>query len=64
MFRYLSEDEQWSFLLRKQEEYYQSQLRALVSVLTSAHNAIRNVTEMLNRLDIKIEQKIKLNGTN
>ena len=50
MFRYLSEDEQWSFLLRKQEEYYQSQLRALVSVLTSVHNAIRNVTEMLNRL--------------
>lgn len=45
-----SDQNQWSLLLQRQEEYYQRQLSGLQSVLTSTHHALRNVTETLNRL--------------
>ncbi|CAF3752025.1 unnamed protein product [Rotaria sp. Silwood1] len=40
---YQQEDNEWSSLLRKQEEYYQTQINNLQSVLVTTHNALRNV---------------------
>lgn len=37
------DDNQWSSLLRKQEEYYQTQLNSLQNVLITTHNALKNV---------------------
>ena len=43
-------DNEWSMLLKKQEEYYQKQLTNLQSVLITTHNALQNVTTTLNQL--------------
>ena len=43
-----SDQNQWSLLLQRQEKYYQSQLSGLQSVLTSTHNALRNVRPSVN----------------
>ncbi|CAF1629800.1 unnamed protein product [Adineta ricciae] len=37
------DENQWSFLLKRQEEYYQTQLNSLHSVLTTTHRALRNM---------------------
>ena len=49
-FRSEQDEHQWSSLLKRQEEYYQMQLNSLHSVLTTTHNALRNVTETLHQL--------------
>jgi hypothetical protein len=41
--RYQQEDNEWSLLLKRQEEFYQNQLTNLHSVLMTTHNALRNV---------------------
>ncbi|CAF1038507.1 unnamed protein product [Adineta steineri] len=49
-YSYQQEDNVWSLLLKKQEEYYQIQLQSLQSILTTTHNALRNVTDTLSQL--------------
>lgn len=41
--RYPKEDSQWSILLKRQEEYYQTKLTGLHSVILSTHKALKNV---------------------
>ena len=41
--RYQEGDNHWSSLLKNQEEYYQTQLNSLHNVLTTTHNALKNV---------------------
>ena len=43
LLRYQQEDNEWSLLLKRQEEYYQTQITSLHTVLTTTHNALRNV---------------------
>jgi hypothetical protein len=43
LIRYQEEDIQWSSLLKQQEEYYQTQLITLQSILMTTHNALKNV---------------------
>lgn len=47
---HLNENDRWSFLLKRQEEFYQSQLLGLQAVLTSTHEALKNVTDALNEI--------------
>jgi hypothetical protein len=47
---YPKEDNQWSVLLKRQEEYYQTKLTGLHSILMSTHNALKNVTDTLSEL--------------
>ncbi|CAF1348170.1 unnamed protein product [Adineta ricciae] len=49
-FSYPKQDNEWSILLKRQEEYYQTKLNGLHSVLLSTHNALKNVTDALNEL--------------
>ncbi|CAF3759864.1 unnamed protein product [Rotaria sordida] len=44
------EENEWSSLLKRQEEYYQSQINNLQSVLVTTHNALKNVTNALHEL--------------
>ncbi|CAF4104784.1 unnamed protein product, partial [Rotaria sp. Silwood2] len=41
-YSYPKEENQWSLLLKRQEEYYQAKLTGLRSVLISTHNALKN----------------------
>jgi hypothetical protein len=41
--RYPKEENQWTILLKRQEEYYQTKLNGLHSVLISTHDALKNV---------------------
>jgi len=49
-YSYPKEENEWSILLKRQEEYYQTKLTGLRSVLISTHNALKNVTDALNEL--------------
>ncbi|CAM4825661.1 unnamed protein product [Rotaria magnacalcarata] len=49
-YSYPKEEYQWSLLLKRQEEYYQTKLNGLRSVLILTHNALKNVTDALNEL--------------
>ncbi|CAF0951180.1 unnamed protein product [Adineta steineri] len=49
-FTYPKEENEWSILLKRQEEYYQTKLNGLHSILSSTHNALLNVTDALNEL--------------
>jgi hypothetical protein len=49
-YSYPKEDNQWSVLLKRQEEYYQTKLTGLHSILMSTHNALKNVTDTLSEL--------------
>jgi hypothetical protein len=49
LIRYPNEDNQWSILLKRQEEYYQMKLTGLHSVLISTHNALKNVCTNLEK---------------
>ncbi|CAF3257477.1 unnamed protein product [Rotaria sp. Silwood2] len=42
-YTYQQEDNEWLSLLRRQEEYYQTQITNLQSVLITTHNALRNM---------------------
>ncbi|CAF2070555.1 unnamed protein product [Rotaria magnacalcarata] len=46
-YSYQQEDSEWSSSLKRQEEYYQTQLNNLQSVLVTTHNALKNVTSTL-----------------
>ncbi|CAM4955135.1 unnamed protein product [Rotaria socialis] len=46
-YSYQQEDSEWSLSLKRQEEYYQTQLNNLQSVLVTTHNALKNVTSTL-----------------
>ncbi|CAF3932345.1 unnamed protein product, partial [Rotaria magnacalcarata] len=41
-YSYQQEDSEWSSSLKRQEEYYQTQLNNLQSVLVTTHNALKN----------------------
>ena len=43
MNRYPKEDNQWSILLKRQEEFYEQKLNGLHQILISTHNALKNV---------------------
>jgi len=43
LIRLQKDDNQWSLLLKKQEEYYQTQLNNLQNILITTHNALKNV---------------------
>lgn len=43
LFRYEEDENQWTSLLKTQEEFYQTKLINLQSVLTTTHNALKNV---------------------
>jgi len=47
---YPKEENQWSILLKRQEEYYQTKLIGLHSILISTHKALKNVTDALSEL--------------
>ncbi|UJR38575.1 hypothetical protein I4U23_031241 [Adineta vaga] len=49
-FSYPKQENEWSILLKRQEEYYQTKLNGLQSVILSTHNALKNVTDALNEL--------------
>jgi len=44
------EDNQWSILFKRQEEYYQNKFNGLHSILISTHKALKNVTDALSEL--------------
>jgi len=49
-YSYEEKDNDWSLLLKKQEEFYQTQLISLQSIITTTHNALKNVTNALNQV--------------